>query len=95
MEAVDRRLKARAAENLFRQTLQALLKITRDVGDDVLVRNLLLFHQNQRFRLIRRRQKPTRPPHGRPNQEKWKQNPPAPPDRDGPIFFPAAKYWFV
>jgi len=44
MEAVDRGLKACAAENLFRQALQTLLEITRNVGDDVLVRDLLLFH---------------------------------------------------
>ena len=95
MKAVDRGLKSCAAKDLFRQTLQTLLEITRNVGNDVLIGDLLLFHQNQRFRLIRRRQKPAHTPDGRPNQKKWKQNPPPPSDRDGPILIPAPKYRFV
>jgi hypothetical protein len=46
MEAVDCGLKASAAQNLFRQALQTSLEITRNVGDDVLVWDLLLFHKD-------------------------------------------------
>ena len=66
LQAVDGRLQARAAQNLFRQTLQALLEIAGDIGDNVLVRNLLLFHQDQRIQIdtlpAETSSRPKRPP---------------------------------
>ena len=54
-----------AAENLLRDALHPLLQIVVDVGRDVIFRHGGLFHQNQRARLVARRQHPARAPHRR------------------------------
>ena len=68
-----------------------ILQIHIDVLHHVLVRDFLLFRGNQGTGRIGGRQEPAHSPYRQPDQKHRKQYPPAPPNCDGDILFPAAR----
>ena len=88
-DAIDRGLKASPAENLLCQTLQTLLKIGCDVGHDILVGYLLLFHQDQGFGAIFFRPEVSQAEGHKAAEKQGRHQPPASPQCHGPVILPA------
>ena len=74
MQLVNDQEKARAAKNLLRNTLQPVLQIVADIWLDIVFRHSGLLNQDQRARLITRRQNPARSPDYKPpKQHRYKE----------------------
>ena len=69
MKLFDDPLQPRAAQDLLRHALQLFLQIDGDVGDHVLLWNLLLFHQDEGLGTIHGRQQAACPPGQEPAAE--------------------------
>ena len=57
------------AQNLLRDALHALLQVVINIRGNVILGHRRLLDQNQRGRLVARRQHPARGPHNRPTDE--------------------------
>src|SRR5215469_3319001 len=78
----DNVLQTRAAQDLFRDAVQPILKVgSRNIRNNVLLWNARLFHQDESTRAIRARQNPAHAPHGHPDAEEGNQEIPLPPAR--------------
>ena len=66
IELIDDVQQVRPAENLLRNALHPFLQVIVDIRRDIVFRHGGLLDQNQRARLVPRRQNPTRSPHHRP-----------------------------
>ena len=73
IELIDNVQKPRPAENLLRNALQPHLQVLVDVRRHVVLGHGRLLHQNQRARLVTRRQHPARAPHQHPSQKQRNQ----------------------
>src|SRR5437762_450015 len=59
IELLNEALKACATQELLRHTFQPVLEICRDIGNDILFGNLLLFYQDERLRAVQQRPSPS------------------------------------
>src|SRR5208337_779670 len=85
IQLVDNMQKTGTTKNLLGEVLHPRLQIFVHVRNDIILGHGWLLHQNQRARLVARRQNPARPPHCEPPQKQRDQEMQVAPANDSQV----------